>query len=158
MENSEAFEKAKKIGSREAYLGVGIALGIDLVVIVASSLDSQPGWIWQNGAYWKFGIFALQMLFWGQVFGKKCADSIIIKRKPFGLTGIFYTFATVLLSAFLAGVVAFLIDSWNCGSIAEMAYMYMLVPGLLIVLYTGIPILVHGIVFGYRINKKGNKI
>lgn len=158
MEEINFAEKAKKIGSREGYLGVGIALAIDVAIIVASSFDGPAAWISKNGAYWKFAIFALLMIFWGQVFAKKCAAAIVIKRKPFALTGILYAFATVLASTSLTGVAAYLIDFGSFGSPVEMAYLYMIAPGLLVIFYTGIPIGIHGIILGYRIRNKGKKI
>ena len=41
MENLERIQKIKKIGSQEAYLGVGIALSIDLCVIIWWYLDND---------------------------------------------------------------------------------------------------------------------
>lgn len=158
MEKIDLIEKAEKIGRYEGYLGVGIALAIDVAVIVASSFDAPMAWIAENGALWKFAIFALQMVFWGQIFGKKCATAIVIKHKPFAWMGILYAFATVLTSTLLTGIAAYLIDFGNLETPLEMAYLYMVAPGLLVIIYTGIPIGIHGLIFGYRIRNKGKKI
>lgn len=151
-------EKILRIGRFEAILNVCIALAIDIAVIVASCVDENSPWIWENGSYWKFCVFALLMLYCGVFFGKKCATAIALRQKSFAVAGVLCAFATVLSAAALTGIIAFLADLAYEDASWEMATKYIAFPVVVIVLYTGIPIAVHGVIFGYRIRNKARKI
>ncbi|NUY80762.1 hypothetical protein HUK80_07655 [Flavobacterium sp. MAH-1] len=157
MENFERIQKIKKIGSQEAYLAVGIALAIDLCVITWWYLDNDYQWLIDHGYVWKFPLAAIFMIFLGQFFGKKFALGIIGKSWNWIFQGPICAMITLAATCLLTGLTAFPIDFMRGFTEADDLLFYTLGVTLLVILYSFIPVGIHGVWFGYRIYKKGLK-
>lgn len=158
MENLERIEKAKKIGKQEALTAVCIALTIDLGFIIWSYIDDDYLWLLDNGFYWKFPLAAGIMLLAGTFFGKRFAKSIIIKNSYWAFHGIICAWITLAVTVFLTGIISFPIDFLQGRADWDEFLTYAITPTLLVMIYSFIPVGIHGFWFGYRIHKKGRKM
>lgn len=157
MNDISKIATANRIGMQEAYLGVGIALTIDLGFILFSIWDNDYKWLFQNGFFWKLPMAAILMVVVGQVLGKRCARNIIVRNRNWFVNGPLYALMILAVTCFLSGLLALLIDIVIGETNIKEGSPYILGGPIIVMVYSFIPVTIHGLWFGFRIYKKGRR-
>ena len=138
--------QARRIGSREAYMAVAIALTIDVIILLFNVTD-----LLRSGFLWTFLLFALGMLTFGQILGRAAATRIAQGWSP-ALVGTGCSIGTLALASFPPA----LAKSVSASYVPNFTEAVGIV--LIILVYSCIPVILHGIWFGYRISRRVSKL
>ena len=155
--------EAKKIGSRQGLISVGLGLLIaQLIMTLLCSADEgfPEGFFWfMDIGYWiNILIGALIMIACGHFYGQLAGKLILIQRWNYLLTGILIALAVILTTTFFASWVGFFKEGIdNIGGNDNPFFDYIIKPMFWVTLFGLIPALIVGSWFGARIKKKGKQ-
>ena len=150
--------EAKKIGSRQGLISVGI--GLLIAQLIMTWLSSDNGII--NGFFWfttfsynlNLIIGALIMLVSGHVFGQLAGKAILIKKRNYILVGFLCGMAILMTTAFLSSWTGFFQEGIEkIGTNDNPFEDYILKPVFWIFFFGLLPVFFVGIWFGGRIKK-----
>jgi len=153
--------EAKKIGSRQGLIAVGLGLLIAQLImtfLISSDKGFVKAFLWFTTIDYKLNILvgACVMLVSGHFFGQLAGKAILIKKKNFVLIGFSCGMAVLLTTAFVSGWTGFAQEGIdNIGTNDDPFYDYIFKPLYWVTLFGTIPALLVGIWFGGRIKKKG---
>ena len=150
----ETTQIAKKIGSDEGYIAVGLALAADVCVLLYNFGASD----FEIRYLYSFALFAAFLIAFGQLFSRRAGHSIIVGKSGFWWIGIACAFGTLIIGTMCAGICSFAIDVALGFENADQFASYAFAVPLLFAIYSSPILIVHGIVFGYRIYRKGKKL
>lgn len=155
--------EAKKIGSRQGLIAVGLGLLIAQLLMTAL-LSSYQGFFkaifWFTTIDYKLNIFigAAIMLACGHFYGQLSGKAILIKKRNYLLVGFLCGMAVLLTTAFLAGWTGFIqegIDNIGTGDNPFKDYIFK--PLFWVTIFGAIPAFLVGIWFGGQIKVKGRR-
>lgn len=152
------YDKAAKIGSKEAYINVGIALGIDILILLWMAAENDYKWMFEDGYWWKMILAASVFVFVGQWIGKKCGVAIITGKRTWLLMGPVFALLIFIATVFISGFLCACLNWENWRDFPANFIMDALVSPLLMIVYSWFPIVIHGLFFGYRIHRKGKRL
>ncbi|RZJ64444.1 MAG: hypothetical protein EOO50_15575 [Flavobacterium sp.] len=162
MENTkEILAKVRRIGSSEAYLATKIALGIDLLIVVYAWIDSGSSGAYRYDEIIAMLVFAASLTFFGQIFGRLTAG--FIYRFPIlcWLAGMFCALTTLYLALVMHGF-SYMISRDLLYSDADpnsrQLFWYAISTSLFYLIYSCIPVAIHGIIMGVRISLKMDRL
>jgi hypothetical protein len=144
--------EAKKIGSKQGLLSVGIGLFIAQLIMTLFSSD----FFWFTDASFKLNlaIGIMIMLTSGHIFGQLAGKAILIKKRNYVMTGFSYGMAVLMTTTFLSSWVGFFQEGGNnIGTNDNPFEDYILKPVFWIFLFGLIPSFLVGIWFGKQIKK-----
>ena len=152
--------EAKKIGSRQALIAVGI--GLLIAQLIMTWFSSDNGFI--NGFFWfttfsynlNLIIGAIIMLISGHLFGQLAGKAILIKKRNYILTGFLCGMAVLMTTAFLSSWTGFFQEGIN-QTLGNPYQDYILKPVFWIFFFGLVPVFVVGIWFGRQIKKHENR-
>lgn len=147
--------EAKKIGSKQGLLSVGIGLLIAQLIMTLFSSN----FFWFTSASFKLNlaIGITIMLLSGHVFGQLAGIAILIKKRNYILTGFLYGMAVLMTTAFLSSWVGFFQEGFdNIGTNDNPFEDYIFKPIFWIFLFGLLPSFLVGIWFGKQIKKYEN--
>lgn len=155
--------EAKKIGSRQGLISVGIGLIIAQLIMTAL-ISSDEGFLkaffWFTTIDYKLNILigAIIMLLCGHIFGQIAGTQIIIKKRNFILIGFLCGMAVLLTTSFFSGWTGFFQEGVdNIGTNDNPFEDYIFKPLFWVTVFGIIPALLVGIWFGGQIKRKGQK-
>jgi hypothetical protein len=154
---------AKKIGSRQALLSVGMGLLIaQLIMTYMMSVykkDVVQAFFWFTRVEYQLNILigALIMLLCGHFYGQMAGTQIILRKRNFVLVGFLCAMAVLLTTAFLAGWTGFF-QAGSGDSFSSKFVDYVVKPLYWITVFGAIPALLVGVWFGWRIKKRGEEV
>ncbi len=109
--------EAKKIGSRQALISVGIGLLIAQLIMTWFSSDNGivNGFFWFTTFSYNLNLLigALIMLLSGHLFGQIAGKAILIKKRNYILTGFICGMAILITTAFLSSWIGFFQEGIN---------------------------------------------
>lgn len=156
--------EAKKIGSRQGLISVGLGLLI-AQLIMTSLISSDKGFFkaffWFTTINYKLNIFvgAIIMLLNGHIFGQLAGKAILIKKGNFILVGFLCGMAVLLTTAFLSGWTGFIQEGIdNIGTNDNPFEDYIFKPLYWVTIFGIVPAFLVGIWFGGQIKRKGKRI
>ena len=147
--------EAKKIGSKQGLLSVGIGLLIAQLIMTLFSSN----FLWFTSASFKLNlaIGIIIMLLSGHLFGQLAGIAILIKKRNYILTGFSYGMAVLMTTAFLSSWVGFFQEGFdNIGTNDNPFEDYIFKPIFWIFLFGLLPSFLVGIWFGKQIKKHEN--
>lgn len=154
--------EAKRIGSIQGLISVGIGLAIAQLIMTFISSDEGffKAFFWFTTISYKLNIFigAIIMLLCGHFFGRIAGKQIIIKKHNFILVGLLSGIAVLLTTAFFSGWTGFFQEGVdNIGTYDNPFEDYIFKPLFWVTIFGILPALLVGIWFGGQINRKGLK-
>lgn len=144
--------EAKKIGSKQGLLSVGIGLLIAQLIMTLFSSN----FFWFTSASFKLNlaIGIIIMLLSGHLFGQLAGIAILIKKRNYILTGFLNGMAVLMTTAFLSSWVGFFQEGFdNIGTNDNPFEDYIFKPIFWIFLFGLLPSFLVGIWFGKQIKK-----
>lgn len=155
---------AKKIGSKQGLISVGLGLLIAQLIMTAfMSLDKNifKAFFWFTTIDYKLNILigVLIMLACGHFYGQLAGRAILIKKRNSILVGFLCGMAVLLTTAFLAGWTGFIqegIDNIGTGDNPFEDYIFK--PLFWVTIFGAIPALIVGIWFVGQIKVKGRRL
>lgn len=144
--------EAKKIGSKQGLLSVGIGLLIAQLIMTLFSSN----FFWFTSASFKLNlaIGIIIMLLSGHLFGQLAGIAILIKKRNYILTGFLNGMAVLMTTAFLSSWVGFFQEGYhNIGTNDNPFEDYIFKPIFWIFLFGLLPSFLVGIWFGKQIKK-----
>ena len=154
---------AKKIGSRQGLISVGIGLFVaQLMMTTLISFDESffKAFFWFTTIDYKLNIFigAVIMLLCGHFFGQIAGTQIIIKQRNFVLVGFLCGITILLTTAFLSGWTGFIQEGiYITGTNDNPFEDYIFKPLFWVTVFGVIPALLVCIWFGGMIKRKARK-
>lgn len=155
--------EAKRIGSRQGLISVGLGLLI-AQLIMALMISTDEGFIkaffWFTDIdYWiNIVIGIVIMVACGHFYGQLAGKLILIKKWNYVLTGFLIGLAVILTTTFFASWTGFIQEGIdNIGSHDDPFFDYIFKPMYWVTMFGLIPALIVGIWFGGRIRKKGKE-
>lgn len=155
--------EAKKIGSRQGLISVGLGLLIaQLIMTLLISTDEGfiDAFLWFTDIdYWiNILIGVVIMLACGHFYGELAGKLILIRKWNFVLTGFLIGLAVILTTAFFASWTGFIQEGIdNIGTNDDPFFDYIFKPMYWVTMFGLMPALIVGVWFGGRIKKKGKK-
>ena len=153
--------EAKKIGSRQGLISVG--LGILIAQLIMTSASSQNGivnsFLWFTSFRYNLNILIgiIIMLLSGHYFGQLSGVAILIKKRNYILTGILCGMAILITTAFLSSCTGFFQEGIKqLGTNDDPFEDYILKPAFWIFSIGLLPTFLVGIWFGRQIKKHSN--
>lgn len=155
--------EAKKIGSKQGLISVGIGLLIAQLIMTLMFSTGQgfiKAFFWFTDiSYWlNFLIGIFIMLACGHFYGQLAGKLILIKKWNYVLTGSLIGLAVILTTIFFASWTGFIQEGINnIGTIDDPFFDYIFKPMYWVTMFGFIPALIVGIWFGKKIKKKGKE-
>jgi hypothetical protein len=155
--------EAKKIGSRQGLLSVGLGLLIAQATMTYfnypySGLVQAFFWFTSVGYWLNVLIGVVIMLACGHYYGQLAGNLILIKKWNFLLIGFLSGISVIMTTSFFASWTGFIQEGIdNVGTYDDPFYDYIFKPMYWITLIGLIPSIIVGIWFGWRIRLKGKK-
>lgn len=155
--------EAKKIGSCQGLIAVGI--GLLIAQLIMTVFSSDKGFI--NGFFWfttfsynlNLIIGAIIMLVSGHLFGQLAGKAILIKKKNYILIGFLCGMATLMTTAFLSSWTGFFQEGISKVGTNDNPFVdYIYKPVFWIFFFGLIPVFIVGIWFGRQIKKHENRL
>lgn len=147
--------EAKKIGSKQGLLSVGIGLLIAQLIMTLFSSN----FFWFTSASFKLNlaIGIIIMLLSGHLFGQLAGIAILIKKRNYILTGFLNGMTVLMTTAFLSSWIGFFQEGFdNIGTNDNPFEDYIFKPIFWIFLFGLLPSFLVGIWFGKQIKKHEN--
>ena len=155
---------ARKIGSRQALVAVGIGVLI-AQIIIASMISAGEGFI--RSFFWFFdekiwlnilsGVVI--MFFCGHYYGQLAGKLILIKNWNYALIGCLTNLAILLTTAFLASWIGFFQEGIaNISTDNNPFFDYIFKPVYWVMIFGSIPAMIVGIWLGKRIKTRGSRL
>jgi hypothetical protein len=152
--------EAKKIGSRQGLISVGLGLLI-AQLIMAYMVSKDQGFIkaffWFTEIDFKLNILVgvFIMIVSGHFYGQLAGKLILIRKWNYIMTGFLISLAVILTATFLASWVDFIQEGKNKIKTNDDPFFdYIFKPIYWVIMFGLIPALVVGIWFGKRIKRK----
>jgi hypothetical protein len=154
--------EAKKIGSRQGLICVGLGLLIAQLIMTWMTSDDGiiKGFLWFTTINYKLNILigAIIMLLCGHFYGQIAGSQIIIKKRNHILIGFLTGIAVLITTAFLCGWTGFFQEGIdNIGTEDNPFQDYIIKPLFWVAIFGIVPALLVGIWFGGQIKRKGKK-
>ena len=154
--------EAKKIGSRQGLISVGIGLLIAQLIMTWVSSDNGivKGFFWFTTFSYNLNLIigAIIMLVSGHIFGQLAGKAILVKKRNYILTGFLCGMAILMTTAFLSSWTGFFQEGIHHTNSYDNPYEdYILKPVFWIFFFGIIPVFLVGIWFGRQIKKHENK-
>lgn len=154
--------EAKKIGSRQGVLSVGMGLLIAQLIMTwfSSGNGIVQGFFWFTTFSYNLNIVigAIIMLISGHFFGQLAGKAILIKKRNYILTGFLCGMAILMTTAFLSSWTGFFQEGLdNIGTNDNPFNDYIFKPVYWIFSFGIFPVFLVGIWFGRKIKKHENK-
>lgn len=151
--------EAKKIGSRQGLISVGLGLLIAQLIMTLFFLTDVgfiKAFFWFTDIdYWLnivIGVFI--MLACGHFYGQIAGKLILLRKWNYVLTGLLISLAVILTTTFFASWTGFIQEGIdNVGTNDDPFFDYIFKPMYWVTLFGLIPALIVGIWFGKRIKK-----
>lgn len=156
-------EDAKKIGSRQGLIAVGLGVLIAQLIMTAMIAQDKSflkAFLWFTQVNYKLNLFIgiILMLLCGHFYGQLAGKAILIKRRNFILIGFLCGMSVLLTTAFLAGWTGFFQEGiHNIGTNDDPFEDYIFKPLYWVTIFGTVPALIVGIWFGGQIKVKGRK-
>ena len=153
-------KEAKKIGSKQGLICVGIGLLIaQLIMTYMFTTDESfiKSFFWFHQIDFKLNIFigVIIMILCGHFYGQIAGVQIRIKKRNFILVGILCGLAVLLTTAFLCGWTGFFQEGIdNIGTDDNPFVDYIIKPLFWILLFGIVPALLVGVWFGWRVKRQ----
>ncbi|MEL7006345.1 MAG: hypothetical protein AAFN93_27005 [Bacteroidota bacterium] len=153
--------KAKKIGSRQGLISVGLGVLIAqliMTLLISSDEGIIEGFFWFTDVSYWFNILVgvIIMLVCGHFYGQLAGKLILINKWNYVLTGTLVGLAIILTTTFFASWVGFFQEGLDyIGSNDNPFFDYIFKPMYWVTLVGLIPSLLVGSWFGRQIKKKG---
>lgn len=156
-------EKAKKTGSRQALLVVGVGLLMAQLIMMVSvfSYGGSPVFFWFIAVDYKVNLLiGIMVLFLcGHIFGQRAGLEILIQKRNCTWVGMKYGLLTLIATAFLAGWTGFFQEGFdNAETLAGSIYDYVVKPAYWLLLFGFIPAIFLGFWLGRQIDKRGKNV
>ena len=155
--------EAKKIGSKQGLIAVGLGLLIAQLImtfIISSDQGFVKAFFWFTTVDYKLHILigAVIMLISGHLFGQLAGKAILIKNRNFILVGFLCGMAVLLSTAFLSGWTGFFQEGIdNIGTNDDPFEDYIFKPLYWVTIFGIVPAFIVGIWFGGQIKVKGKR-
>ena len=155
--------EAKKIGSRQGLISVGLGLLIAQLIMTLLIYTDEgfiDAFLWFTDIdYWiNILIGAVIMLACGHFYGELAGKLILIRKWNFVLTGFLIGLAVILTTTFFASWTGFIQEGIdNIGTNDDPFFDYIFKPMYWVTMFGLIPALIVGAWFGGRIKKKGKE-
>lgn len=162
MENTrEILEKVRNIGSSEAYLATKIALGIDSLILIYAWIDSSSSGSYRYDEIIAMLVFAVSLAFFGQIFGRLTA--VFIYRVPIlcWLAGSLCALISLYLAFVMHGLTSLIARNFFYAELnhtPSQLFYYAISTSLFYLIFSGIPVAIHGIMMGVRISLKIDRL
>jgi hypothetical protein len=156
--------EAKKIGSRQGLISVGLGLLIAQLImttLISSDKGFFKAFFWFTTINYKLNIFigAIIMLLSGHFFGQLAGKAILIKKSNFILVGFLCAISVLLTTAFFSGWTGFIQEGIdNIGNNDNPFEDYIFKPLYWVTIFGIVPALLVGIWFGGQIKRKGRRV
>lgn len=155
--------EAKKIGSRQGLISVGIGLLIAQLIMTWISSDNGifQGFFWFTTFSYNLNLLigAFIMLLSGHIFGQLAGRAILIKKRNYILTGFLCGMAILMTTAFLSSWTGFFQEGISKVGTDDNPFAdYIYKPVFWIFFFGLVPVFLVGIWFGRQIKKHVNKI
>lgn len=155
--------EAKRIGSRQGLISVGIGLFIAQLIMTWFSSDNGivNGFFWFTTFSYNLNLIigAVIMLISGHLFGQLAGKAILIKKRNYIMTGFLCGMAILMTTAFLSSWTGFFQEGIHHIGTEQNPYQdYILTPVFSIFIFGLIPVFLVGIWFGSQIKNHENRI
>jgi len=155
--------EAKKIGSRQGLISVGIGLLIAQLIMTWISSDNGivQGFFWFTTFSYNLNLLigAFIILISGHIFGQLAGKAILIKKRNYILTGFLCGMACLMTTAFLSSWTGFFQEGISKVGTDDNPFVdYIYKPVFWIFFFGLVPVFLVGIWFGKQIKKHENKI
>ena len=152
--------EAKKIGSRQGLISVGIGLLIAQLIMTWFSSDNGiiNGFFWFTSFSYNLNLIigAIIMLLCGHIFGQIAGKAILIKQRNYILTGFLCGMAILMTTAFLSSWTGFFQEGIEKVGTNDNPFQdYIIKPMFWIFFFGILPVFIVGIWFGRQIKKHG---
>lgn len=148
-------KQAHNIGGRQGLIFTMIGLGI--AHILMSFIFSDLFWFTSFEYVLNVVIGALTFLANGYIFGRIAGQLILLKKWHPAIAGPLVALLILTFSAFLAGWIGFFQEGTAYIGTGQNPFEdYVLSPVLAVTIFGGLPALLTGVWFGYRIRKLGS--
>ena len=152
--------EAKKIGSRQGLISVGIGLLIAQLIMTWFSSDNGiiNGFFWFTSFSYNLNLIigAIIMLLCGHIFGQIAGKAILIKQRNYILTGFLCGMAILMTTAFLSSWTGFFQEGIEKVGTNDNPFQDYIIKPMFWNFFFGIlPVFIVGIWFGRQIKKHG---
>jgi len=151
---------ARKIGSRQGLISVGLGLLIAQLIMTWVSSDNGilNGFLWFTSFSYNLNILigVVIMLLCGHFYGQLAGKAILIRKRNYIFTGFLYGMAILMTTAFLSSWTGFFQEGIEkVGTNDNPFEDYILKPVFWIFFFGLLPVFLVGIWFGRQIKKHG---
>lgn len=149
--------QAANIGGKQGVILTMTGLGIAQILMALIFSDL----FWFTGFEYILNVIVGTLLFLanGYIFGRIAGQMILLKKWHPAIAGPLAAVVILMFTAFLAGWVGFFQEGIRYIGTGQNPFAdYVLTPVLAVTIFGGLPALLTGIWFGYRIRKMGSSI
>lgn len=164
MTNTALRKEAKRIGSKQGLLSVGLGLLIAQLIMTGLMWPDKGfgnAFFWFASIDYKFNIVvgAIIMLLSGHLYGQLAGIQIVLKKRNFVIVGFVCGMAVLLTTATLCGWTGFFQEGVdNIGTEDNPFNDYIFKPLFWVTIFGTIPALLVGAWFGWRVKSNGKSV